>query len=142
MTWRRKPQLTRTLVTALLMVWLSGCASGHCFKNENRGIMMEDSQFVQSLGISEKTVLVQKADGSLQCGEEGIARNGHSAEEMRKELEGVPIFNQRKTNDGLLRIAQCGAPTGFINVYEIPEKYLSEALRRGFTQAEARDPGQ
>jgi hypothetical protein len=99
---------------------------------------MEDSQFVQSLELVEKTVFIKKADGSLQCGEDGIARNGVSEDEMRKELEGIPVFNQRKDHDGLIRVAQCGVATGRINTYEIPEKYKSEALRRGFSIKESK----
>jgi hypothetical protein len=77
---------------------------------------------------SETTVLVYKADGSLQCG----MGKGASAEEMEKELAGISVASRDKRADGMMHIQACGQATGMANVYEIPLKSLPTAEKRGF----------
>ena len=76
---------------------------------------------------NDTTVLVSKADGSLQCGSKGL-----STEEMEKQLKGIKILSRDKRPDGKMHIQVCGSPTGTVNVYEIPVSSLSEAETRGF----------
>lgn len=74
------------------------------------------------------TVLVFKADGSLQCGQ----GKGLAIEEMEKELKGIKVLSRDKRPDGKMHIQLCGSPTGMINVFEISEKNLKDAEARGF----------
>lgn len=82
----------------------------------------------------EKTVVVYKPDGSLQC------QMGQAVkpEEMEKQLSGMTVLSRAKRPDGLMHIQVCGQPTGMINVYEVHASSLLEAERRGFKKFEAR----
>ena len=81
------------------------------------------------------TVLVYKADGSLQCG----AARGLSLDEMeKKDLSGIKVFSKDKRTDGLMHIQVCGSPTGMINVFEISIDALKEAELRGFKRLDPR----
>lgn len=93
---------------------LLGCAAGYC----------------RSAKTPVQNVFVYKPDGSLQCGQ-GKAID---VEVMARELESVKIISSKKANDGLLRPTVCGAPTGQINVYEIPYHQLPKALKAGFKE--------
>ena len=75
-----------------------------------------------------KTVNVFKPDGSLQC------NMGHSipAEEMEKQLAGIRVISRKRQSDGKMHMQLCGSATGYLNVYEIPETSLADALARGF----------
>jgi len=59
---------------------------------------------------------------------------GHviSLEEMRKELDGIRIYDEEKKSDGLMRAAVCGSPTGQANVYKIEKKDMEKAEENGF----------
>jgi len=87
-----------------------------------------------SITPKETTVLVYKADGSLQCG----AAKGLSAEEMGKQLGPIKIFSREKKPDGLMHIQVCGSPTGMINVYEISASDLTAAEKLGFKRFDPR----
>lgn len=75
-----------------------------------------------------KTINVFKPDGSLQCN----AGQSIPAEEMEKQLSGIRVLSRKRQNDGKMHMQLCGAATGFLNVYEIPETSLTDALGRGF----------
>jgi len=75
-------------------------------------------------------VRVYKPDGSLQC----AMGRGISLDEMAKELKDLTIYRSEKKMDGLLRIMQCGAPTGMCNVYEIERVSLQRAIEFGFRE--------
>lgn len=77
---------------------------------------------------TDRTILVYKPDGSLQCG----MGKSITAEDMEKELSGIAVSFREKRSDGLMHIQACGQPTGMVNVYEIPERSLSAAEKRGF----------
>ena len=81
----------------------------------------------------KKTVEVYKYSGARQCGDDGI-----SAEEMAVELinEDIPVISFYCDVDGYFHIAVCGAETGRINVFEIPEDDLQAAIELGFTSIE------
>ena len=88
---------------------------------------------------SPSPVEVFKSDGSLQC----ISRSGIGLDQMAKELTGagIPVLAMRKANDGLFRIAVCGAGTGSINVFQIDAAALERAKAMGFTvMAQTRNP--
>ena len=91
------------------------------------GVMKDDRG-----GPQVETVFVFKPDGSLQCGE----RVGIAVQSMEQELRGIQVFSRNNRPDGMMRIQVCGAPTGQINVYEIPATSLSEAEKRGFKKLE------
>lgn len=75
------------------------------------------------------TQMVYKYDGSVQC---QAAADNMAA--MGKGLidHGIKIIRSCKGNDGLIRPALCGAPTGNINIYEIPATSLQQAIELGF----------
>ena len=86
-------------------------------------------QATRVAGLRElKTVNVFKPDGSLQC------NMGQSipAEEMEKQLSGIRVISRKRQSDGKMHMQLCGAATGYLNVYEIPETSLADALARGF----------
>ena len=93
-----------------------------------------ESPNVNSTKKKDPTILVYKADGSLQCGK----GKGTSVQEMEKQLDGIKVFSRDNRSDGLMRIQVCGHPTGMINVYEIPASQLKEAEKRGFKKFESR----
>ena len=84
------------------------------------------------VGVADvrKTAEVFKGDGSLQC----TPDSGVSLDRMAEQLEaaGIEILSSRTTNDGLMRIALCGAGTGRINVYKIDESQTPAARNFGF----------
>ena len=86
-------------------------------------------------------VEIAKYDGSVQCEHPGIEL-GLMA---REELKGIQIFGSKKQSDGSLRLAVCGAQTGYLNTYKILKKDLVKARKSGFVLLETildkyRDP--
>lgn len=74
-------------------------------------------------------VSVFKYDGSKQCEKD----SGVSLETMqKKELKGIKVIKSSKAPDGNMHAAMCGGGTGMMNVYEISEKDLNKAEKRGF----------
>ncbi len=83
----------------------------------------------------DATLLIYRPDGSLQCG----AAKGVAPQEMEdKQLQGIHVYSRERRPDGLMHIQICGAPTGIINVFEIPASSLKEAENRGFKKFENR----
>lgn len=80
--------------------------------------------------IPPDRVRVYKPDGSLQC----AMGRAIPLDEMAKELIGLTIYRSEKRMDGLLRIMQCGTPTGRCNVYEIDRAALRQATEFGFME--------
>jgi hypothetical protein len=76
----------------------------------------------------DKRVLVYKSDGSLQC-QQGGAK---ALDDMAKELKGIKILSSLNKSDGRMHVQVCGTPTGKVNVYEIFEKDLAKAQKKGF----------
>ena len=77
----------------------------------------------------QSSVHVFKHDGSLYC-DLGSAQ---SLVEMEEVLFGIPIFSRQKKMTPTLGEKICGKPTGHYNVYEIPQSFAGEAVRRGFS---------
>ena len=69
-------------------------------------------------------------DGTLHCD----ATRGASLDSMAQQLisGGVHVYSQYGSYDGREGIAVCGTPTGSINVFEIAESDLPQALTLGF----------
>ena len=79
--------------------------------------------------IKPSTVRVAKSDGGLQC-----ENNGITLTDMQQQLGDIGIYAAIKENDGLMRIAVCGADAGIFNVYEIAATDLKRVLALGFTE--------
>ncbi len=94
---------------------LSACASGHCRSRDS---------------ARTKTVFVYKADGTKQCG----IGSATSLQQAAQELTDVKIISQENKSDGKLYPMVCGAPTGKVNAFEIPESDLSKATAVGFKE--------
>jgi hypothetical protein len=80
--------------------------------------------------FEQPTVDVYKYDGTLQCGLGKESTLAVMAEELA--AAGIEVLNSRKDKDGLDHIAVCGASTGAINVYTIPQAALAVAEQIGF----------
>ncbi len=114
----------------ILLLLFVACSTGHCRRGADQ--VLEDIEPTPPSGFEQKdlgSIRVAKPDGSLQCN----MREGITLESMaKKELKGVNILASEKMNDGLMRIQQCGTPTGMINIYTIPHKDLRVAQKAGF----------
>lgn len=77
-----------------------------------------------------QTVQVYKSVGAVQCGDPGSP-----APELALQLveSGVSVSDAFCGHDGMMRIAQCGAPDGAIAVFSIAQRDLAEAQRIGFS---------
>lgn len=77
----------------------------------------------------EGTVIIYKYDNSKQCGS-----NGHSEHSMASDLEniGIGVICKEKAADGKIYTANCGSPTGMMNVFKISSAYLSKAKNNGY----------
>ncbi|MCX7977993.1 MAG: hypothetical protein N2578_03225 [Bdellovibrionaceae bacterium] len=123
----------------LVVVYVYGCASGNCRQiaehkksqtGETKMVEIKKENDPASKVAAADRVRVYKPDGSLQCG------MGKSVPltEMQKDLGSIEVFASFNKNDGLMRIQQCGTPTGNCNVYEIHRRDLPVALKAGFKE--------
>lgn len=87
----------------------------------------------QQLANSATYIKVFKYDGSVQCGNTGVA-----PDVMALELKnaGIEVFCIQQGHDGLMRTAVCGAATGNINIYSIDSADLSAAAAIGFASVD------
>lgn len=118
-----------TLLTFAVIV--GGCSSGNC-RSQKEAQANEQSPKTQvemksEAPISDR-VQVYKYDGSLQCG----MGKAISVADMQKDLKEIKVYSSVNKTDGLMRIQQCGTPTGTANVYEIEKKDLEAAKKLGF----------
>lgn len=105
----------RFAILVFILPILGACASGHCRSRND---------------VRTKSVFVFKADGTKQCG----IGSAMSVQQMAQELAEIKIISQENKSDGKLYPMVCGAPTGKVNVYEIPEADLSKAVAAGFKE--------
>lgn len=105
----------------LALVLLAGCSSSP------RGTPDE----VVAQQPVPRTVQVYKSTGSVQCGDGGVA-----APDMALELveAGITVSDAACGHDGLMRIAQCGAPDGSIAVFSIAQQDQAQAEQIGFNR--------
>lgn len=92
---------------------------------------------VSACGDDEKesNVLVFKYKGSVQCD----SQSGVPLENMMSELTdaNISVVCSFEANDGNVVSTVCGADTGTINVYEIPETNLIQAENLGFINVQS-----
>lgn len=105
----------KKFLVLLALPFLAACATGHCRSRND---------------VRPKTVFVFKADGTKQCG----IGSATTVQQMAQELGDIKIVSQENKSDGKLYPMVCGAPTGKINVYEIPERDLEKAVAGGFVE--------
>lgn len=111
-----------------------GCSTGNCRQQTQKtgsvAINNQPDPMAQGDVAVKPTdrVRVFKYDGSLQCGQ----GKPISIEEMKKELQDIPVYMAENKSDSLMRIQQCGTPTGKANVFEIDRKNLEQAKKSGF----------
>ena len=77
-----------------------------------------------------ETVWVMRSDGALQCGMAEPQSLEAGAQELMKA--GVKVLEQRKQDDGKMRIQVCGAPQGTGNAYRIAKRDVKRAKKLGF----------
>ncbi|MDO5530037.1 MAG: hypothetical protein Q4F71_11595 [Paracoccus sp. (in: a-proteobacteria)] len=85
-------------------------------------------------GMVRGTATVFKSFGTTQCNpQEG------RLEALAAELRGVgvDILDKRAGDDGMMRIALCGAPDGRIGIFTIPETQTQAAASAGFSPYQA-----
>lgn len=137
----------------LMLLVLAGCASGNCRQQPVTAATgasaattgaaapptttpatvpaTVEKKKIQEAQIATKPsdrVRVFKYDGSLQC---NMGKSVALAE-MQKDLKSIQVFSSENKSDSLMRIQQCGTPTGKANVYEIDRKDLDAAKKLGF----------
>lgn len=73
---------------------------------------------------------VVRADGSRQCEPD----SGVPLSTMAAELTaaGIAVHASRSADDGMMRPAVCGAPTGTMHVFQIDAADLPQAQQLGF----------
>jgi len=78
----------------------------------------------------ENTIEIYKSDESKQC----AYNSGIPLNKMERTLKanGIKVVSSRKGKDGLIYTTVCGANTGTINIYIIPEKQMNKAKSIGF----------
>lgn len=120
---------------------MMGCASGNCRKHQADQAAANPAAIADAKPANKPAkspeapmakvtdrIRVFKYDGSLQCNQgKAIA-----IETMQKELKGIEVFSSENKADSLMRIQQCGTPTGRANVFEIARENLDAAKKLGF----------
>ena len=100
------------------------------------GRMGKNSIKTSDLNLDHK-VWISKPDGSLSCdqAEEGH-KEGHATSTGAGLLkkEGINVFEFKKINDGQMRAAVCGIPTGNEDSFLISDKDLAKATALGFSR--------
>ncbi|MBX3019399.1 MAG: hypothetical protein KF767_16045 [Bdellovibrionaceae bacterium] len=116
---------------------LAGCASGNCRKHQAETKAEAAAATTETKATKNPEapmakvtdrIRVFKYDGSLQCNQ----GKAISLETMQKELKGIEVFSSENKPDSLMRIQQCGTPTGRANVFEIARENLDAAKKLGF----------
>ena len=115
-----------------LALILVGCSSAQCRKPAQ--INKQDGAAVpEKLLAGPGRMLVAKRDGSKQCQTED-QNTSKNPEAMKSELKDIKVYDMAKQQDGMMRTAVCGAPTGNYNVYEVAEEDAAKALKLGFVR--------
>ncbi|QJD58458.1 hypothetical protein HG264_05810 [Pseudomonas sp. gcc21] len=76
-----------------------------------------------------QTVQVYKPTGAVQCGNPGATG---ATLALQLVESGVSVSDASCGHDGMMRIAQCGAPDGSIAVFAIAQRDLAKAQQAGF----------
>ena len=125
-------------LSLVMISLLFGCASGNCRQLSNTNAAGTNTATTapapgadtaaKPATAKPDTVVVYKADGSLQC----AMGKPVSVEAMEAQLSGIQVVAREKKSDGMMHIQVCGSPTGMMNTYTIPTNRLSDAEKRGF----------
>ena len=113
-----------------IVLFVMGCSSTHCRRYHD----LSDATKTKWVGatteekVKSVRVNVYKDDGSLQCG----MGQAITLDIMKKELDGLEVFSMKNKPDGLMHLQACGRPTGQINVYEIRQVDVDQAIKKGF----------
>ena len=122
-----------TLIVLTVVCLVASCSTTQCKRKDKVPAMPNTSNVDEELNIKAsgkkpKTVFVFKSDGSLQCG----MGQRVPLKEMAKELGDIKIYSSSNKHDGMMHIQVCGSSTGQVNIYEIAEANLKQAISRGF----------
>lgn len=120
----------KSFVIALTVI---GCSSAQCRKPMSINKENEAGAVIEKLLAGPGRALVAKKDGSKQC-EKTDQTSAKSLEAMKSELRDIKVYDMAKQQDGVMRIALCGSPTGNYNVYEISEEDVNKSLSFGFVR--------
>lgn len=123
--------MSSTLILgALVTAVLAGCTAGNCRRHQADPAAPSAAAKTPEAPMTKPTdrVRVFKYDGSLQCNQGKAV----PLETMRQELKDIEVFASENKPDSLMRIQQCGTPTGRANVYEIAREHLDAAKKLGF----------
>lgn len=82
---------------------------------------------------TEEKVWIKQPDGGVSCDDPKDAKSLDQGLTVLKKA-GVTVFESKKVNDGFMRAAVCGIPTGNDNTYLIPKDKLEAALKLGFQE--------
>ena len=89
-------------------------------------VMMAMVCFTNRAGADGKTSWVIEPDGTKQCEKKKpiALTKGRS----RLKAAKINVIKAVHTHDGMMRIQMCGADTGGINAFEIPEQDVEKAV--------------
>lgn len=96
----------------------------------NSVVLMLAGVFAACGGGDESTTTdVYATRGSLQCSGGGV-----TLAQQRAQLEsaGATVVSASCGSDGVLRVTQCGTPSGEIGVFSIPSNQVGLASTSGF----------
>jgi hypothetical protein len=117
------------LIVVALTILTVGCSGMNCRAQKEADMKNAGTPAVDTPEVKkEDRIKVYKNDGSLQCG----MGKKIAVDVMQNELGKIPVFSSVNRNDGMMHMQQCGTPTGFVNVFEIPKKDLEAAKKAGF----------
>jgi hypothetical protein len=125
-------------LTLLVILLLAGCSSSPCnntpqrppdTKSDAQTILSKDEGTDDSIK-KLPPVNIYKNTGEQQCGE----HQGIPLDEMQSVLtkNKIIIYEARTQSDGLVHMTVCGAPSGKIHVFSIPQRDLKKAKKLGF----------
>ena len=89
--------------------------------------------FADAAKGSGESVWIQKADGGIACND-GKEAQALVAGAQELTHAGVTVLESRKQNDGQMRAAVCGIPTGNQNSYRIPKAQVAKAKALQFKE--------
>ena len=89
---------------------------------------------ISNLGLAKAvdSVWVGRADGSKQC--EAEQKELSPAVKEQLKAAGIEVLQSKKGDDGRMRIQMCGAPSGKMDMVQIPRTQLEAAKKLGFVE--------
>lgn len=128
-------KISFSFLILMVSIFIFSCSTRTCKpgeslaeKNMNNPAVSAAAAKASPMNNQIKKIRVFKLDGSVQC----EPSSGVAVDLMAKELDGVKIYSSENKSDGLIRIQQCGKPTGKCNVFEIADTDFAKAEKLGF----------